>query len=89
MGGLSLAQSLLLSAPGRVSEPYAPPLSASTAATAMPAPRRWPCGSDCRRTSCRRLLLLLHAAIELERLGQPLEGFEGVRFALKHDVLHA
>jgi len=34
-------------------------------------------------------LLLLHAAIELERLGQELSGFGGVRLALKHDMLHA
>ena len=36
-----------------------------------------------------RLLLALYAAIELERLGQPLARFEGVRFALEHNVLHA
>jgi hypothetical protein len=40
-------------------------------------------------TSCRHPLLLLHDAIELERLGQPLARFVGVRRALKHYVLHA
>ena len=35
------------------------------------------------------LFVLLHAAIEAERLGQPLERFGNVRLALKHDVLHA
>src|ERR1700674_3578836 len=31
----------------------------------------------------------LHAAIELERLGQPLARRGGVRLELQHDVLHA
>src|SRR2546428_14145911 len=39
--------------------------------------------------SCYTLLLRLHAAIELECLGQPLPCFRAVRLALKHDVLHA
>jgi hypothetical protein len=42
-----------------------------------------------RKNSYRRkvvLLLPLHAPIEFERLGQPLDSFGDVRLALKHDV---
>src|SRR5579863_10491443 len=34
-------------------------------------------------------LLLLHAAIDVERLGQSPDRLGSVRLALKHDVLHA